>query len=55
MLLETSRLTLRDLTDADVPALHRALGDPIAMAAYEHGFDVEETRDWIAQIGRAHV
>ena len=49
MLLETPRLILRDLTDADVPALHRALGDPIAMAAYEHGFDVEETRDWIAR------
>lgn len=49
MLLETPRLTLRDLTDADLPALHRALGDPVAMAAYEHGFDLDETRTWIAR------
>ena len=47
MLLETPRLIIRDLTDADVPALHRALGDPVAMAAYEHGFDLDETRDWV--------
>ncbi len=47
MLLETPRLILRDLTDADLPALHRALGDPVAMAAYEHGFDLEETQAWI--------
>lgn len=47
MQLETPRLVLRDLSDADVPALHRALGDPIAMAAYEHGFDSDETRSWI--------
>lgn len=49
MLLETPRLILRDLTDADAPALHRALGDPLAMAAYEHGFDLDETRDWITR------
>ena len=47
MLIETPRLILRDLTPADVPALHRALGDPVAMAAYEHGFDLDETRGWI--------
>jgi RimJ/RimL family protein N-acetyltransferase len=49
MLIETPRLVLRDLTDADVPALHRALGDPVAMAAYEHGFDLDETREWVRQ------
>lgn len=47
MLLETRRLVLRDLSDADAPSLHRALGDPVAMAAYEHGFDPDETRSWI--------
>lgn len=49
MLLESPRLILRDLTDDDAPELHRALGDPVAMSAYEHGFDLEETRTWIAR------
>lgn len=47
MLLETPRLILRDLTEADVAMLHRALGDPVAMAAYEHGFGLDETRTWV--------
>ncbi|WP_100813118.1 GNAT family N-acetyltransferase [Microbacterium lacus] len=47
MLLETPRLTLRELTDEDVAALHRALGDPVVMSAYEHGFELDETRAWV--------
>ncbi len=49
MLLTTDRLRLRPLEASDAPALHRALGDPVAMAAYEHGLSLEETHDWIAR------
>jgi len=45
MLLTTDRLRLRPLEASDAPALHRALGDPVAMAAYEHGLSLEETHD----------
>lgn len=47
--LVTERLMLRALTPADAEALHAVLGDPVAMSAYEHGFSLDETRDWIAR------
>lgn len=47
--LHTPRLQLRPLTLEDGPALHRVLGDEIAMAAYEHGFSPDETADWITR------
>jgi len=47
--LVTPRLRMRELEASDATALHVALGDPIAMAAYEHGFSVEETTEWIAK------
>ncbi len=47
MELSTARLRLRPLETTDAPALHVALGDPVAMAAYEHGFSLDETHEWI--------
>ncbi len=47
MILRTDRLELRELEDGDLPALHAVLGDPVAMHAYEHGFEVAESRDWL--------
>ncbi|WP_458041368.1 MULTISPECIES: GNAT family N-acetyltransferase [Bacteria] len=55
MLLETPWLLLRDLAETDASALHRALGDPIAMAAYEHGFDLDETHVWIQRQRERYV
>ena len=34
-ILETPRLSLRQMTPDDLPALKRTLQDPIAMTAYE--------------------
>ena len=45
-ILETERLILREMTEEDIPALSTFLGDPEVMYAYEHGFDMEEVRDW---------
>lgn len=49
VILSTERLDLRRLRGDDVDALHRALGDPVSMAAYEHGFSRDETQDWITR------
>lgn len=49
MILQTERLDLRELTADDLDALHEALGDPVSMAAYEHGFSRAETAQWIAR------
>lgn len=48
-ILQTPRLRLRELRVADADALHQVLGDPVAMSAYEHGFDPDETHAWIAR------
>lgn len=34
-ILRTERLRLRELTEADLPALAKIMQDPVAMAAYE--------------------
>ena len=47
--LETERLLLRQVTEADFEKVHSVLGDPEVMYAWEHGFSEEETRAWIAQ------
>ncbi|HET7482365.1 MAG TPA: GNAT family N-acetyltransferase [Actinomycetota bacterium] len=44
---ETSRLRLREMTTADLDALHRVLGDPETMSFYDHPFSIDETRRWI--------
>lgn len=47
MILETKRLTLRRLEEADFSAWSAVLGDPQVMYAYEHGFSEDEVRQWI--------
>lgn len=45
--LETSRLTLRPFEDGDLSALYEILRKPEVMYAWEHGFSLEETREWL--------
>lgn len=45
--LETPRLKLRQMTQADYPALALIMQDPLAMYAYEHAFSEEETQAWL--------
>ena len=47
IILRTQRLILRELTQADLPALRRVLQDKEAMYAYEHAFSEEETIAWL--------
>lgn len=47
MILETERLVLREMTEADFPALCKILQDEEVMYAYEHAFDDGEARDWL--------
>ncbi len=51
--LETPRLTLREMTLADAPALHAVLGDAETMRWYPRAYTFEEGREWIVrQIAR---
>lgn len=47
IVLETRRLFLRPLTQADFSDLAGILQDPAVMYAYEHAFDDRETQDWL--------
>ena len=47
IILETERLLLRTLTQADFESLGKILGDPEVMYAYEHGFSEEEIQAWL--------
>ncbi len=47
IILETERLRLRELEEADLEAMGRFLKDPEVMYAYEHGFTDEEVRQWL--------
>lgn len=47
MLPRTTRLDLRKMDEADLPALGEILGDPVTMAAYEGAFDEAEVRTWL--------
>lgn len=47
MILETQRLILREMTQADLPALHRILQDDETMVAYNGAFDEAETQAWL--------
>ena len=47
MTLETERMILREMTQADYPALAEILQDREAMFAYEHAFSGEETQAWL--------
>jgi RimJ/RimL family protein N-acetyltransferase len=46
--IATDRLTLRPMSDDDLPALRAILGDEITMTAYEGAFDENEIRAWLA-------
>ncbi|HIR13294.1 MAG TPA: aminotransferase class I/II-fold pyridoxal phosphate-dependent enzyme [Candidatus Choladousia intestinavium] len=46
-ILETERLYLRLMEDADFPDLCRMLQDPQVMYAYEHAFEDEEAWEWL--------
>ena len=52
--IETPRLGLRRLEEADLPLLRTFLGDPKVMYAWEHGFTDGEIRKWIAQNQRRY-
>ena len=47
MILETKRLYLRELTQADYNDLCRILQDAEVMYAYEHAFDSAEVQQWL--------
>jgi len=47
MILETERLYLRELTQADYPALCKILQDEAVMYAYEHAFSDDEVQNWL--------
>ena len=47
--LETERLVVRQMAPDDFENVRRFLADPEVMYAYEHGFDDDEVRQWIAQ------
>lgn len=47
MVLETERLYLRKMDQADFGAVCRILQDEEVMYAYEHAFSDEEVREWI--------
>ena len=49
LLPQTNRLYLREMTQADFPALCRVLQDPLAMYAYEHDFSDQEVQQWLDQ------
>ena len=47
MVLETERLVLREMGQADLPALCEILQDPLVMYAYEHAFSDDEAQVWL--------
>jgi RimJ/RimL family protein N-acetyltransferase len=47
MILETKRLVLREMSQADFPALCKILMDDEVMYAYEGAFTEEEAQDWL--------
>ncbi|MDQ1128699.1 GNAT family N-acetyltransferase [Microbacterium sp. SORGH_AS_0888] len=50
MILRTPRLTLDEMSEADLPSLRRILQDLVTMTAYEGAFDEEETRAWLERM-----
>ena len=47
MIFETERLLLREMNQADLPALCKILQDAEVMYAYEHAFDDAEVHAWL--------
>lgn len=50
MIIETKRLYLREMTEADFPALYDVLGDSDNMVHYSYTFDEKRVRNWILRI-----
>lgn len=49
IILETSRLVLREMTWEDFPAICAILQDEETMYAYEHAFSDEEAENWVGR------
>ena len=49
--IQTDRLLLREMTQADFPALCQMLYDPVVMKAYEGAFTQAEAQAWLDQVG----
>jgi RimJ/RimL family protein N-acetyltransferase len=47
MILETERLYLREMNQADFSSLCKILQDKDVMYAYEHAFDDDEAQEWL--------
>ena len=47
--LETERLILRQFEDGDISAIFEIMRKPEVMYAWEHGFILEETQDWLTR------
>ncbi|WP_336631194.1 MULTISPECIES: GNAT family N-acetyltransferase [unclassified Microbacterium] len=54
MIVTTARLDLREMTDADLPALRRILHDPVAMAAYDGAFSDAESLAWLRRMQESY-
>ena len=53
MIIETNRLSLREMRQIDYPALCKILQDPDVMYAYEGAFNENEVQEWLdKQINR---
>ncbi len=55
MILQTPRLSLREMTETDLPALRVIFDDPVAMAAYEGPFRATESVAWVERMQRRYV
>ena len=56
IIIETERLILREMTEADFDALYKVLADRSTMQYYPYPFDEERVRGWIDRnIGRYRV
>ena len=47
VILQTERLYMREMTQADFPSLCKMLQDGDVMYAYEHAFDDAEAQEWL--------
>ncbi len=54
MLLSTPRLELREMTEADLPALRAILQDAETMTAYEGAFEEQMVQEWLARMRRRY-
>lgn len=55
MRIDTARLVMDEMTDADLPALRAILQDPAAMVAYEGAFSKAETAAWLRRMRQRYA